>query len=187
MCLSNRQSKLCSTTLNERTYDARERFSDVFQLLLQVRSLPQQHKYKQATVQSNSFAAALQTRLQAQSDDLVSLPRHKQYSRHIIGTDKDWTGFICRWEPQVSSCIHGHPSFAYYQVIDGHFLMNLYNVAPKHTVELKASEPMANGDCIWQQGRAGYYDNLVHKVSTTKLAGFTLHLFSENPALGQHF
>jgi len=65
--------------------------------------------------------------------------------------------------------------------------MDLYDVSSDQHPRHSASKRLGEGDCVWQQGKPGCYDNLVHKVSSADTEGFTLHLFSENPALGQLF
>jgi len=173
--------------LDDRTYDARDQFGDVFDLLLETRALPLHKDLHQTSLMDKRIAAQLQSQLHTHQAQLQAFPRHAQYSRHIIGSEGDWVAYLCRWEPHVSSCIHGHPCFAYYQVYDGEFLMDLYEVRSSGVVEHSHCLSMKNGDSIWKQGKTNCYDNMVHSVSTKDKGGFTLHLFSENPALGLHF
>jgi len=185
MCLS----QLADGVLNERTYDARDRFERLFAALLNTRTLPNPDMPSVTACEQLAHAEARQLQAVAltHSKQLLDLPRHSNYSRHVIGTDGPWMGFICRWEPNTCSPVHGHPCFAYYQVLLGEFSMDLYatteNRMAKHTITQK----MNDSDCIWQRGKPGCYDNFVHKVRTHETGGFTLHLFSENPSLGEHF
>ena len=173
--------------LDERTYDARAEFADVFSLLLEARSLPLHADLHQTSLMDKRISSQVQTQLDALKPELERLARHTHYSRHVIGTDGDWVGYVCRWEPHVCSCIHGHPSFAYYQVYGGKFDMELYDMCGFNKIEHAQSLSMHEGDCIWRQGNKDCYDNMIHKVSAKDSGGFTVHLFSENPALGQHF
>ena len=185
MCVE--QGQLAPDILNERTFDARHNFEDIFSELIKIRKL-----YCNASVGAgyqwdSPIASDMQSLLQSKTQALQELPRHQQYSRHVIGTDSNWIGFICRWEPQTVSSIHGHPSFAYYQVIEGELIMDLYETSDNEQVKLTDTRQMVGGECIWSLGQIDQYDNLVHKVSTKEKPAFTLHLFSENPASGQHY
>lgn len=187
---SARQSppqKLDPGLLNQRTFDARNQFSELFELLLNVRSLGDQSNKQSTSILNNRISSELQVLVESRSELLYALPRAEQYSRHVIGIQDSWIGFICRWETQVESAIHGHPSFAYYQVLEGDFLMDLYKSVDVNSVKHERTLRMTRGENIWKQAPKLCYDNLIHKVSTQDSPGFTLHLFSENPCLGKHF
>ncbi len=175
--------------LNNRTFDARGQFEDLFEALLTIRTLPRPAlpEVSASELINNGKADQLQTLALSHSQQLHKLPRHTKYSRHVIGTENTWMGFICRWEPGTCSPIHGHPSFAYYQVLQGEFSMDLYETSEQGLAKRTATTSLSDGHCIWQHGKPGCYDNFVHKVSTPDTGGFTLHLFSEDPSLGKHF
>ena len=65
--------------------------------------------------------------------------------------------------------------------------MDLYEISDNKQAKLAETRQMVGGECIWSSGQIDQYDNLVHKVSTKDKPAFTLHLFSENPASGQHY
>ena len=198
MCLRTSRQDL----FNEQTFDASEEFDDVFNQLLEARSFCGAFT---GVAGGNSgciekeinLSARLQGLLQEDKQRLLNLPRHESYSRHVIGVQDDWVAYICRWEKSTISCIHGHPWFAYYQVIDGVLNMDLYEPCDEQAesnpaeclqaVKHVQSKCMQPGDVVWREGKPDCYDNLIHRVSTDKQPGFTLHLFSENPALGEHF
>lgn len=175
--------------LNSRTFDARDQFKDLFDALLTTRKLPRAAlpKVTASELIVAGQTSQLQTLALSYSQQLNELPRDTQYSRHVIGTEDSWMGFICRWEPGTCSPVHGHPSFAYYQVLQGEFSMDLYKTSREGLVERTGTSSLSDGNCIWQHGKPGCYDNFVHKVSTHDTGGFTLHLFSEDPSLGKHF
>lgn len=178
---------LDSALLDERTFDARADFHDVFDLLMCARALADRENLSDSAILENRIANELQILIQSNAQRLYKLPRDKRYSRHIIGTQNDWIGYVCRWEKQVASEIHGHPNFVYYQVLEGEFAMDLYKLDDTQTVKYDQSLNMNRGDTIWQSGPAKTYDNLIHRVSTGDSPGFTLHLFSEDPCMGKHF
>ena len=139
--------QLSSNILNERTFDARHNFEDVFSRVTQNSAAVSQLKRRRTGYQLDSpIASELQTLLESKKQTLNDLPRHQQYSRHVIGTDNDWIGFICRWEPQTVSSIHGHPSFAYYQVIEGELTMNLYDTTHSGQAVLAETRQMT----VWR-------------------------------------
>lgn len=201
MCLA----RYVDSMLNERTFDARELFPNVFESLLRIRHLaetgePDTHEIEAVAHEIDKLTAGMR-------GTLYSLSRHEQYSRHLIGIDDKWMAFICRWEKGVSSCIHGHPSFAYYHVLDGIFQMDLYQSTQAQSSQAQSSQAqlsqaqsaesqtlvhdnrltLKKGDTIWGMGEHDRFDNLIHKVSTREQPGFTLHLFSDDPSKGVHF
>ena len=185
MCLK----PLGSDILNTHTFDARDQFKELFAALLSARKLPDSEtpEVMASELIADCQTSQLQALAQSQSQQLRKLARGKQYSRHVIGTSGKWMGFICRWEPHTCSPIHGHPSFAYYHVLQGKFSMDLYTTAQEGLAKHIDTKQLSEGHCIWKRSKPGCYDNFVHKVNTHDSGGFTLHLFSENPALGQHF
>ncbi len=192
---------------NNQTFDASPVFEDVFEVLLNARDLCAENENLEDC--ETSLSEQLQGVLAKDNQRLLDLPRHESYSRHVIGVRDEWVAYICRWEKDVTSCVHGHPWFAYYQVIDGTLDMDLYercdgataNNSPnrelhesveKENPDLEpvrhvSSQRMKPGDIVWSAGKRGQYDNLIHRVSSGAQPGFTLHLFSENPGLGEHY
>jgi len=187
MCVTLPRPKLRPNILNENTFDARDEFSDVFDLLLEARKLPTIGDDQQRNTKEQKLAASLQSMITEDEDKLMSLTRHKRYSRHVIGTDGDWMGFVCRWENQINSAVHGHPSFAYYQVVKGKFQMDLYDALGDQQAQQTLTENMKGGDRIWRQGEKGCYDNMIHRVCSQEAHSFTIHLFSDDPAKGLHY
>ncbi len=195
MCLTQFRPDL----FNQQTFDASSQFSDVFEELLSARSYCDAEGCTEE--QEQDLSQRLQQLVAKDTQRLFDLPRHKSYSRHVIGVDEDWVAYICRWEKSTVSCVHGHPWFAYYQVLDGVLNMDIFepvandesndstnnSVGELAAVQHVQSRHMLPGDVAWSVGEKGRYDNLIHSVSTDQQPGFTLHLFSENPALGDNF
>ena len=193
MCLSYFRQDL----FNEQTFDASPEFEGVFELLLNARDFVNGSGSQKACTETEEkdLAEQLQHRMVANKQRLMNLPRHESYSRHVIGVHNEWVAYICRWEKGVTSCVHGHPWFAYYQVIDGVLDMDFYERCESPCSESSELEPvrlvqsrrMNPGDVVWRSGEPHQYDNLIHRVGTGNHPGFTLHLSSENPALGEHY
>lgn len=171
---------------DQQTHDARETFAVVFQQLLDAKALTSNQTGTPCQA-SQQLATELAQLTQSYQERLHALPKHETYSRHIIGTDDNWIGLICRWEPNVTSSIHGHPPFAYYHVIDGEVAMDLYE--PINEVEARqvSTSEMCSGDSIFSTREDGQFDNLIHRVRTASTTVFTLHLYSDNPAKGRVF
>lgn len=168
---------------DRQTHDARHKFTDVFHCLLDARSLATKEE-KRSTKLSRLIAGHLTEIADSHKDCLETLPRHDSYSRHIIGMEDSWIGFICRWEQNITSTIHGHPSFAYYQVLAGHIKMEMFEPVNSTEARLVSTNNMSRGDSIFRKSREGQFDNLVHRVRTNNSSVFTLHLYSDNPAKG---
>lgn len=171
---------------DQQTHDAREMFDDFFERLLGAKALTSKETDTPCSV-SKQLADELSQLASSSQDRLHALPKHNTYSRNIIGSQDDWIGLICRWEPNITSSIHGHPSFAYYHVLAGNIAMDFYepinNTEARHT----STNEMCSGDSIFSNRKEGQFDNLVHRVRTTNTPVFTLHLYSDNPAKGQVF
>ena len=183
MCLA----PLNPVDLDERTFDARQTFKDVFVLLLEARQVFEGLAPSTIHTASSTVTSSLMESVHKYRKELYALPQNEQYSRHIIGKHGSWMGYICRWEAHVRSSIHSHPSFAYYQVLEGEFKMDLYDPVGNCQARHSRTLNMYAGDHACEHRSRGHYDNLIHKISTRDTPGFTLHLFSENPATGRHY
>jgi len=181
MCITIDEILTC-----KQTHDARDSFKDVFQQLLDARVLADNNSSKPCE-HSKLVADNLNQLAQANQDKLNALPRHDAYSRNIIGTDDNWIGFICRWEKDITSSIHGHPSFAYYQVLDGHLEMEIFEPINEVKAKQVSLSEMRSGDSIFSSTNEGQFDNLIHRVRTKDSSVFTIHLYSDNPAKGRVF
>ena len=92
MCVE--QEQLASDILNERTFDARHNFEDIFSELLKIRKLCCNSSVGAGYQWDSPIASDMQTLLQSKTQALQELPRHQQYSRHVIGTDSNWIGLF---------------------------------------------------------------------------------------------
>lgn len=178
---------MSDTLLTDRqTHDARDRFGDIFQRLLDTRQLTPVSSDLPCQ-DSRELAINLNQLSSSRADCLQSLPRHDSYSRNIIGISEKWIGFICRWEPNTTSSIHGHPAFAYYQVLDGVITMDLFEPINDRQARQVACNEMRTGDFVISTTQEGRFDNLVHRVNSGNNSVYTLHLYSDNPARGDIF
>ncbi len=177
---------LDSILADKQTHDARDAFSPVFEQLLTTKTL-RSNGIEPHCPHSKQLASRLSQVTLSYAEHLSTLPKHDTYSRHIIGAQDNWIGFICRWEKNVTSTIHGHPSFAYYQVLDGRIVMDMFEPVNETEAQHVSTCEMLPGDCIFSITREGQFDNLIHRVRTENSTVFTLHLYSDNPAKGRIF
>ena len=171
---------------DQQTHDARGKFTPVFRQLLTAKALTPSQTGAPCLL-SKKVAADINELAHAHQEHLDALPRHDTYSRHIIGTDDDWIGFICRWEKNTTSSIHGHPSFAYYQVLNGSIAMDLFEPINENEARQTSTTIMHSGDSIFSITPEGQFDNLIHRVRTGNSLVFTLHLYSDDPSKGRIF
>jgi hypothetical protein len=181
MCLA-----LDTILTDQQTYDARDRFETLFKCLLDTRKLTPKTPGKPDSG-CRHLASELNGLANYQKDALRSLPETSTYSRNIIGVDDTWIGFICRWQANILSSIHGHPSFAYYQVLDGHMLMEVYEPVNHRHARCVSTRDMHRGESVLSTKQAERYDNFIHRVKTYDIPVYTLHLYSDNPAKGKVF
>ncbi len=171
---------------DKQTHDAREAFAGVFSQLLMARALRTNPTNTPCQVSQN-LTEQLHQLSQSYREQLNTLPKHKSYSRNIIGTHDNWIGLICRWEPNVTSSIHGHPPFAYYHVMDGEVAMDMYEAVNDSEARQVSTSELCTGDSIFSIQKKAQFDNLIHRVRTANSTVFTLHLYSDNPAKGRVF
>ena len=171
---------------DQQTHDARDKFANIFQQLMEAKVLTA-NVADSPCEQRKAIAAQLTELASSHEECLQTLPRHDTYSRHIIGTQDNWVGLICRWEQNITSTIHGHPAFAYYQVLGGRIAMELFKPVSASEATMVSTTEMCAGDNILSTQQEGQYDNLIHRIRTESPGVFTLHLYSDNPAKGQVF
>jgi len=84
MCLK----QLGPGVLNKRTFDARDQFEELFTALLSTRTLPETETPDVIASEclASREACQLQSLALSYSQKLYALPRHSNYSRHVIGT-----------------------------------------------------------------------------------------------------
>ena len=167
----------------QQTFDASRELSGVFDTLMQARDLASDDAQRRNDCVSKLGKNLGQSLFQHQRT-IRTLQRHPKYSRHIIGKKDEWTGLICRWEAGSCSSIHGHPAFTFYHVFGGSFAMDLYDRDVSGQLVISKTHDLEPGDTYWENGDAGRYDNLIHRVRA-RHHGYTLMLFSEDPGRGE--
>lgn len=170
----------------QQTFQAGTQFQSLFETLLEARKLQECSTIDQKQQAESNLAAKLTAKTSLITGQLEELVCHPEYSRHVIGIRDGWTGIICRWQRGSLSPIHGHPAFTFYHVIGGLFAMDIYQRTVGKRVKPEDHRLLAAGDSFWENGKEGQYDNLIHRV-WAKSGGFTLHLFSDDPAKGECF
>ena len=111
--------------------------------------------------------------------------------RNLIGVEKrirkvGFEAFVIHWKKNATTPIHGHPSFAFYRVLQGRFNMNLYRLNTNGVAELEDKRKFNTGDFIYGLGKKKFYHNMIHRIECIE-EGYTLNLYSENVQRGVYF
>jgi len=108
------------------------------------------------------------------------------YSRNIIHRNSN--GFevlVVRWSKGTISSIHGHLSFAFYYIIDGHMEIDSYR-RNDGCLTKTLSECLRKNEYFFSIGKSGRFDNHTHQVRANEetLSG---HISSDDSAKGEVF
>lgn len=103
-------------------------------------------------------------------------------AQEIPGNPHQFEALIIRWDQQAITPIHGHPAFSFYYVISGVFEMEQFAEGPQG-LQLERSQRFYANDMIWFGGKAGRYDNFIHRVTCLQ-PGLTFHIYSEDAQKG---
>ena len=126
------------------------------------------------------FAATAYTRNCIARETLNQNRAHKASTRE---SSQCFEAFIMRWDEQVQTPIHGHPSFAFYYVITGLFEMECFTHSSTGKLQSQGVQRFYPSDTTWHVGQAGRYDNFIHRVRCVE-PGHTFHIYSEDAKKG---
>ena len=121
--------------------------------------------------------------------DLNQLPFESgTYTRNCMAKenpheDRGFEALIMRWDKEVKTSIHGHPTFSFYHVITGLFKMEFFTYTVKDGLRLQDTQLFCPSDTTWFLGQTGRYDNFIHRVTCLE-AGHTFHIYSDNSQKG---
>ncbi len=114
------------------------------------------------------------------------------YHRFSIGRgarEKDpYEALLIHWTCGARTNIHGHPDFAFYKVLAGHFRMRLYERLSPDSKDIREKEvlELGPGQTRHSAGPPGRFDNFIHEIECVE-EGFTLHFYSDDAKKGESF
>lgn len=101
-------------------------------------------------------------------------------------TRQNFEAWIIRWDQDAETPVHGHPAFSFYYVISGMFQMDCFSQSATNGLQCQNSQLMCSADSTWFLGKAGKYDNFIHRVKCLE-PGHTFHVYSEDAQQGVLF
>ncbi|SHN89913.1 Cysteine dioxygenase type I [Bathymodiolus heckerae thiotrophic gill symbiont] len=112
------------------------------------------------------------------------LPFSEQsYTKSIIVDNKQyWLGLL-NWDKNATTCIHGHPDFAFVYLISGQLSCKIFD---KNPLIARQSTILNQGEYQYNKGIKGKMDNYIHQISA-KEKSLSLHFYSDNPSKGEVF
>ena len=126
------------------------------------------------------FAATAYTRNCIARETLTARSCDVGTTRH---PPQRFEAFIMRWDKQVQTPIHGHPTFAFYYVITGLFEMECFTHSKTGKLKSQGVQRFYPADTTWHVGQTGRYDNFIHRVRCVE-PGHTFHIYSDDAQKG---
>ena len=114
------------------------------------------------------------------------------YKRTVLGIEKTLqaSGFealLLHWKKGAKTPIHGHPHFAYYNILSGTCRMTFYKKTSNGNLKETSTGLLRADDFIYSQAiNKNTYENLIHSVECLE-ESFSLHLYSDNALKGKVF
>jgi len=108
------------------------------------------------------------------------------YSRTLLYRAPQGTEvMVARWDAGAHSSIHGHPELTFVLVLAGRLLMEDFQLVEGRPRSL-GTRPYRAGEHIWQRGRAGRFDNAIHRVTALE-PSLSLHVYSDDALKGSRY
>ena len=109
------------------------------------------------------------------------------YKRVYLGKDKSgWEAIMMCWKKDNRTSIHSHPQFAAYNFIEGKFLIEIFEEKGDE-IELVNTVGTEGGQGFFAIGKAGAFDNHIHRITCLSDFGHSLHVYSDDARKGKKY
>ena len=110
----------------------------------------------------------------------------KSYSRTILyRAQNSFEAMAARWCKGAVTAIHGHPSFAFYYLLEGELLVDNFEKKDADIVKID-TRTYAPGEYFCIRGTTGTFDNGIHRVTVVE-DSLSLHIYSDDALKGEIF
>lgn len=109
----------------------------------------------------------------------------KAYSRTYIGRSATgWEAIVMGWKRGNRTSIHSHPQFAAYNFADGEFEIEIFEPTGEGRARLVERVHISEPQSFYAIGKAGAFDNHIHRITCLSEQGHSLHIYSDNALQG---
>lgn len=98
-----------------------------------------------------------------------------------------WEAILMSWKQGNMTSIHAHPQFAGYHFAGGIFQVEIFESVGSHSVRLIDKLTVDKPTGFFAVGKAGAFDNHVHRITCLSETGHSLHVYSDNALKGQTY
>lgn len=111
------------------------------------------------------------------------------YVRTYIGKSREtgWEAIVMTWKQGCRTTIHGHPCFASYNFADGTFQVEIFEKVSDGTARLVDKVVVDSPEGFYAIGKAGTFDNHIHRITCLSPTGHSLHVYSDDARRGLLF
>lgn len=110
------------------------------------------------------------------------------YIRHYIGRDREtgWEALVMCWKKGNRTAIHSHPQYAGYTFADGEFLVEIFEPCSGDSglARLKDRLHIDRPQGLFSIGKAGQFDNHIHRITCLSETAHSLHIYSDDALKG---
>ena len=109
----------------------------------------------------------------------------RAYSRTYIGRSAEgWEAIVMGWKRGNRTSIHSHPQFAAYNFADGEFELEIFEPTDEGRARLVERLHVTAPQAFYSIGRAGAFDNHIHRITCLSEYGHSLHIYSDDALQG---
>ena len=88
------------------------------------------------------------------------------------------------WKRGNRTSIHSHPQFAAYNFADGEFEIEIFEPTGEGRARLVERVHISEPQSFYAIGKAGAFDNHIHRITCLSEQGHSLHIYSDNALQG---
>lgn len=107
------------------------------------------------------------------------------YSRTYLGRSAEgWEAIVMGWKQGNRTSVHSHPQFAAYNFADGEFEVEIFEPTGEGRARLVQRLHVIAPQSLYSVGRAGEFDNHIHRITCLSATGHSLHIYSDDALQG---
>ncbi len=107
------------------------------------------------------------------------------YSRTYLGRSAEgWEAIVMGWKQGNRTSIHSHPQFAAYNFADGEFEIEIFEPTGEGRARLVQRLHVVAPQSFYAVGKAGAFDNHIHRITCLSATGHSLHIYSDDALQG---
>jgi hypothetical protein len=114
--------------------------------------------------------------------------RNEDYDRNYLARmENGWEMMLIVWAKGDQTTVHGHPELCCYRYIKGRFKLELFELCPKGSPQLKQVLYVSEDEDYAACGEPESYCNHIHRVTCLGEVGYSLNIYSDDARLGTEY